>query len=204
MDARDARRDGPVTDRHTRDGIVDTALRLLDEAGLPDLSMRRLASALRVQPSALYWHFENKQSLLAAVADRIVAAADPPERTGDPAVDAAAVAHALRDALLAHRDGAEVVLSTQALGLGSDAAHARLAEALAPRDERPDADARGAATVLLQFILGHASLVQQRIQAARFGALTTGDTEIAEATAGDFARGLRMLLDGVRTAPLPR
>jgi len=182
MDARDAR-----PDRHTRDGIVDTALALLEQTGLPDLSMRRLATALGVQPSALYWHFENKQELLAAVADRIV------EPVADARGDVADVAHALRGALLAHRDGAEVVLSTQALGLGSDAAHIRLAVALAG-DEVPGEDARGDATVILQFILGHASLVQQRIQAARFGAFPAGEAEIAEAMSADFARGLRMLL----------
>jgi len=48
---------------------------LLDELGLPDLTMRRLASTLEVQPSALYWHFPNKQALLASVADQIIARA---------------------------------------------------------------------------------------------------------------------------------
>lgn len=200
MDVRDARRDRPVTDRHTRDGIVDSALRLLEETGLPDLSMRRLATALGVQPSALYWHFENKQSLLAAVADRIVASAAPHRSTGERDADVAAEAHALRGALLAHRDGAEIVLSTHALGLGSDAAHARLARALAPAGGEPDEESLSAATVLLQFILGHASLVQQRIQAARFGAFAAGETEIAQATAADFGRGLRMLLAGLPAA----
>ena len=80
MESRDPR---PVMERNTRDGIIDTALRLLEETGLPDLSMRRLASALGVQPSALYWHFENKQSLLAAVAARIVGAAEPAPATGE-------------------------------------------------------------------------------------------------------------------------
>ena len=197
MDARDAR-----PDRHTRDGIVDTALALLEQTGLPDLSMRKLATTLGVQPSALYWHFENKQELLAAVADRIVAAATPVARGDDRDAEVTAVASALRDALLAHRDGAETVLSTQALGLGSDAAHTRLATALAGGAD-PDEDARSAATVILQFILGHASLVQQRIQAARFGAFPAGEAEIVDATSADFARGLRMLLAGL-PAPVAR
>jgi AcrR family transcriptional regulator len=202
MDARDARPDRHGSDRNSRDGIVDVALQLLEQTGLPDLSMRRLAGALGVQPSALYWHFENKQSLLAAVADRIVGSAAPVPRGGDRDAEASAVAGALRDALLAHRDGAEVVLSTQALGLGSDAALDRLAQALSETDATGE-DARSAATVLLQFILGHASLVQQRIQAARFGAYPAGEAEVAESTAADFARGIRMLLAGLG-APLPR
>ena len=197
MDARDAR-----AERHTRDGIIDTALSLLKQTGLPDLSMRRLATALGVQPSALYWHFENKQELLAAVADRIVAAAQP-VAPGPRDEEVAAVAHALRDALLAHRDGAETVLSTQALGLGSDAAHLRLAAALVGDASLADIvpeDVQADARVILQFILGHASLVQQRIQAARFGAFPAGEADIAESTADDFARGLRMLLAGLPAA----
>ncbi|TFU33751.1 TetR family transcriptional regulator [Microbacterium paludicola] len=171
---------------------MDTAIRLLEETGLPDLSMRRLAGAIGVQPSALYWHFENKQSLLAAVADRIVGAAEAAPATGDRDADVTAAAIGLRDALLSHRDGAEVVLSTQALGLGSEATHRRLAQALGGGDA-----AASAATVLLQFILGHASLVQQRIQAARFGAYPQDEADVVATTSADFSAGVRMILAGL-------
>ncbi|GMA92600.1 hypothetical protein GCM10025869_31290 [Homoserinibacter gongjuensis] len=63
--------------RHDRESVVDAALRILDEWGLSELTMRRLGAALEVQPSALYHHFENKQTLLAAVADRIQETARP-------------------------------------------------------------------------------------------------------------------------------
>src|SRR4051812_46795577 len=63
----------PRQARHSRDDVVEAALRILDDYGLPDLTMRRLAASLDVQPSALYWHFPNKQALLAELADRIVA-----------------------------------------------------------------------------------------------------------------------------------
>src|ERR1700712_2461317 len=99
--------------RHSRDDVANAALRILDEYGLPDLTMRRLAAALDVQPSALYWHFPNKQTLLAELADRIVATRRAPEQPVDsPWQDAVrAEAGALRDALLSYRDGAEVVSS---------------------------------------------------------------------------------------------
>ena len=45
---------------------------MLDRYGLADLTMRRLATELGVQPSALYHHFPNKQALLAAVADEVL------------------------------------------------------------------------------------------------------------------------------------
>ena len=56
---------------HKRD-VVDMATSLLDNYGIADLSMRRLARELNVSPGALYWHFANKQQLLGAVADRIL------------------------------------------------------------------------------------------------------------------------------------
>ncbi|MGI6877531.1 TetR family transcriptional regulator [Microbacterium sp. gxy059] len=176
---------------HDLDGIVDAAIALLDAYGLPDLSMRRLASELGVRASALYWHVENKQSLLAAVADRIVGQAAPSEGVR-------ATAHALRDALLAHRDGAEVVVSTAALSLGSGAAHRRLADAFAAEGAGdPDRGAR----ILVPFVLGHASIVQQRMQAAQIGAYDADPATVAAETRADFSDGLDALLAGLAPHP---
>lgn len=159
--------------RHDRESVARTALALLDEVGLADLSMRRIAARLDVQPSALYWHVANKQELLADLADRITATVP------DGAEGVLATARALRDALFAYRDGAELVLSTYALQLGS--AHARDALVAALRAEgAADAEDRGAA--LLHFVLGHATLVQQRMHADSHGALPASGE--VDATAG--------------------
>jgi AcrR family transcriptional regulator len=159
--------------RHSRGDVVEAALAILDQYGLPDLTMRRLALTLNVQPSALYWHFENKQTLLAAVSDRIVRGA---RSAHDGETDwASAVrfeAEALRNALLSFRDGAEVVLSSQALGLGAGEALARLTAAIGLGDfgERVE---RAAAAAFLHFLLGHVSHEQQRIQADSLGVVTS-------------------------------
>ena len=171
---------------HSVDSIVDAALSLLDEIGLPDLSMRRVAGALGVQPSALYWHVENKQTLLAALADRIVG-----EAAGDVSVPG--TARALRAALLAHRDGAEVVVSTAALGLGSGSLEGRLRDAY---ETAGSADAARDATVLAQFLLGHCYLVQQRMQAAAIGAYDATPEEVTTSTEADFEAGLAALTGG--------
>ncbi|WP_235038106.1 TetR family transcriptional regulator [Microbacterium sp. 18062] len=188
----------PRPARHDRDSVVDAAMTILDEHGLADLTMRRLATELEVQPSALYWHFENKQSLLAAVADRIVGAAlTPPPSEGDWRLAASQAASRIHDALLTYRDGAEVVLSTHALGLGSDAARRLLADALA-RGHEP-AVAATAATAVLHFVLGHTSLVQQRMQADSVGAAAPG-VGLDEQLAGPdrvFDVGIELLLGGL-------
>lgn len=160
--------------RHDRDAVARRALSLLDEVGLADLSMRRIAAALDVQPSALYWHFASKQDLLADLSDRITAALPP-----DGDVDVVTTARRLRDALFAYRDGAELVLSTYALRLGSSHAQTALASALR-REGAADPDERSAA--LLHFVLGHATLVQQRMHADSLGVVPGDGTD--DVTAG--------------------
>ena len=48
--------------------MVDAAVGILQDFGMGDLYMRRVAAVLGVQASALYWHVPDKQSLLARVA----------------------------------------------------------------------------------------------------------------------------------------
>ena len=180
---------------------MEAALRILDDLGLPDLTMRRLAAALDVQPSALYWHFPNKQTLLAELADRIVAARRVPA-AADPAADwrdaVRGEAAALRDALLAYRDGAEVVSSTLALGLGSPETVDRLARAVARGGFDLETSHR-AATALLHFVLGHVSHEQQRLQYDSLGVLADGDRSPFDEDdpAAAFAFGVDLLVGGL-------
>ena len=55
------------------DRVVEAALHLLQEYGLQDVSMRRIAATLDVKPGALYYHVPNKQQLLHLVAQRALA-----------------------------------------------------------------------------------------------------------------------------------
>lgn len=155
---------------YTRADVVETALSILDEFGLADLSMRRLAGVLDIQPSALYWHVPNKQTLLALVADQIIDRAAPVDlaAAGDWKAITLAESIAIRDALLAFRDGAEVVSSSLALGLGADGALARIRvgiDAICPDIEM----ARIASESILFLILGQVWHEQQRMQADSLG-----------------------------------
>lgn len=51
---------------HTKHPVVDTASAIVDDHGLPRLTMRRLAELLDVKQKVLYWHSQSKQLLLAA------------------------------------------------------------------------------------------------------------------------------------------
>ncbi|HEV7965087.1 MAG TPA: TetR/AcrR family transcriptional regulator C-terminal domain-containing protein [Actinoplanes sp.] len=99
----------------TRDVLIETGLRLLDEVGLDGLTVRRLATALGVQSPALYWHIKTKQDLLDGMASAIIAGAGiGPPRDGEPWPEwLGRRARAYRNSLLAHRDGARLVASAR-------------------------------------------------------------------------------------------
>jgi AcrR family transcriptional regulator len=56
-----------------RDRIARTALALIDEHGIDQLTMRRLGAELGVEAMALYHYFQNKTSLLDRVLDTLLA-----------------------------------------------------------------------------------------------------------------------------------
>ncbi|GAB3597957.1 hypothetical protein GCM10027408_11760 [Microbacterium tumbae] len=170
---------------------------MLEEHGLPGLSMRRIAEVLEVQAGALYWHFPNKQSLLAAVSERIVALGPD-----DAAGGLLSIATALRARLLAHRDGAELVSSSLALGLLELPSRGLLIDAA--QDAGLDArSAAIAADTIVHFVIGSTFHEQQRIHAAVVGA-ADASVDIVPSRIGDegdaFAEGLAMVVAGVRGA----
>lgn len=178
--------------RYHRQDVVEQALAVLDAFGLADLTMRRLGAELGVQPSALYHHFANKQTLLAAVADEILARGAAPLPGGPWDRRAAAVCRQLRDAMLAYRDGADVVATVYAFGLGASAPYDALVTELTAAGFPADLS-RTAARTLLHFVFGHAADEQTHLQAGSAGAIDDAPRE-----ASDFDLGLALVLDGIR------
>jgi AcrR family transcriptional regulator len=66
------------------DKIVDTALAFADDEGPAAISFRKLAAQHGVTPMALYRHFKDKDDLLAALGDRLLADVVLPEPTDEP------------------------------------------------------------------------------------------------------------------------
>lgn len=99
----------------SREVLIETGLRLLDEVGLEGLTVRRLATELGVQSPALYWHIRTKQELLDGMADAIIQGAGMgPPRDGESWQEwLRRRARGYRRSLLAHRDGARVVASAR-------------------------------------------------------------------------------------------
>jgi len=181
---------------HKRD-VVEAATTLLDSYGIADLTMRRLARELDVSPGALYWHFANKQQLLGAVADRILESiADAPGSWRDRV---AGICRGLRDALLSHTDGAELVSASFAAGQ-SEAMTRVLAQLTDAATEAvvDQAHAELAARTVVYYVLGFTADEQSRLQWDAAGAeLPDTQSVLAEDPNARFAFGLGLLVDGI-------
>src|SRR5215471_787565 len=96
--------------------VVSAALELLDEVGLDDLTMRRLAEHLGVKAASLYRHVRSKDELLALLGDEISAAIPLPRPAGSWRDQLTESAWNVRRGLRAHRDAARVLASTPPAG----------------------------------------------------------------------------------------
>jgi TetR/AcrR family tetracycline transcriptional repressor len=100
-----------------REILVRGALKLLNEAGLEQLTLRRLGIELKVQAAAMYWHFKSKEELIDEMATMVLAEGAPNlvpvRKQSDWKVWVAAFGEGVRKTLLAYRDGARMVAGTR-------------------------------------------------------------------------------------------
>jgi AcrR family transcriptional regulator len=177
---------------HSRADVVAEALRVLDTHGLADLTMRRLAAELDVRPSAIYHHVASKQVLLAAVADELLRRGARPARATAWDARLAEVATDLRDAMLAYRDGAELVATVTAFRLGAAGPYDDLLTALR-ESGLPDELLPTAARTVLHYVLGHTLEEQTHLQAGSAGAIDS------DPRPSDFHVGLELVVAGLRS-----
>jgi AcrR family transcriptional regulator len=184
-----------------RSDVVAKAAEILDNYGIADLTMRRLARELNVSPGALYWHFADKQELLGAVADRLLAAAGTRAPDGDWPDRIVALCAGLRDALLSCTDGAELVSASFSAGRSAELGRIVDALALAAADSGLSADdAELAARTVIYYVLGFTADEQSRMQWDAAGAEVAGAAEVWSENAGArFTFGLGLLVGGLAT-----
>ncbi|MGW1878940.1 TetR/AcrR family transcriptional regulator [Streptomyces sp. NPDC001975] len=99
------RRSQRRTQALSRERIVEAAVELLDASGEGGLTFRALTERLATGPGAVYWHVANKDELLSAATEGVVAAAlaaDPAEPAGSPQDGIRAVALGLSGAIEEH------------------------------------------------------------------------------------------------------
>ncbi|WP_271395822.1 TetR/AcrR family transcriptional regulator [Neomicrococcus lactis] len=188
----------------TRDTVVDTAVRVLTQYGLADLSMRRLARELDVQVGALYWHVASKQELLVDVAARLLAQIpDTPQHLEND--DAATVrthlltlCRAIFEALLPIPDSADVVQWAAATRPEALRAVASLQDLLTSFEVEP-ARIGAATSLLLHHIVGNVAELQNAVIAV--GEEQLEIRRVTERIRHNFGWGLERIVDSIARTP---
>jgi TetR/AcrR family transcriptional regulator, tetracycline repressor protein len=162
----------------TRDDVVRAAVRLLQDAGLEALTLRRLAGELGVSAPTLYWHVKDKRALLDLVAESIMAAHQPPSSPahGQPWWEWLRERAWLQyQTLISHRDAALVLAGNRPTA----ASLPRVEELLASLVEVGFTPDQALETVLIlnNYVIG--SAVEYQAEAARALA-TEPDAALAE------------------------
>lgn len=179
---------------HTRADILVAARGILAQHSLAELTMRRLATEVGVAPNALYWHFSDKQTMLAALADDLLADIDT--RDDLPwAAALTAMATDMRSALLSVPDSAEVVSSAWASGLAGSDLTGRF-RAIAETGGLSRQAAGGVATALCQVTIGLCIEEQTRAQMERLGVTGPSGRDYT----AEFTAALDVIVTGARTA----
>jgi len=100
-----------------RDMVAQAGLKILNEVGLEQLTLRLLGRELKVQAATIYWHFKSKEELIDEMATMVLAEGArklvPMKTSSDWSVWAASFGTGLRKTLLAYRDGARMVAGTR-------------------------------------------------------------------------------------------
>lgn len=103
----------------SRRETLATALRIIDEEGIGALSIRRLAAALKVNGPSLYYHFHNKDEIIAGAAELAFDDVRVPRDTGEDWQEwLLRNARMYRKALLNHPDLAMVMLRRGRMRIG--------------------------------------------------------------------------------------
>jgi AcrR family transcriptional regulator len=96
----------------SRERIVAAALSLVDAEGLEALTMRRLGRELGVDPMAVYYYVEDKNALLDALVEAVMAEIDVEcELPDDPEQRLMVAARSYADTLLAHPNALPIILA---------------------------------------------------------------------------------------------
>jgi TetR/AcrR family tetracycline transcriptional repressor len=200
-----------------RGSVLLAARAVAERDGVSEMSMRRLADELGVAPNAIYSHFADKQALLDALADDLIAdVAMPDIARGDWRDRMYELMDASRTLLLAHP--ALIPLLTSRPGRGPNAI--RLGEVMLALLERGGIGGQAAVDamrILIIYVFGFAAheaprradaeptgRIARNEEAFRSAALPhvrANASAMAQHPGHDtFIKGLRWLLDGIASS----
>lgn len=92
--------------------IVEAALTLLNNEGIDQLSMRRLADTLGIRAASLYWHVKDKAELIQLLADKICEMISLPDPSLSWQQQILLITRDYRNVLLSIRDSVNILLDS--------------------------------------------------------------------------------------------
>ncbi|MFC3997278.1 TetR/AcrR family transcriptional regulator C-terminal domain-containing protein [Nocardiopsis sediminis] len=202
---------GQARDRLDPGTVIRAAVELLDEKGLDALSTRAVADRLGVRMNTVLWHVKTKARMLELMADAVIGEIPLDHLPTPPDERACELARRYRRALLAHRDGAALVVGTYA----AEPHTLRLADTLVAAlvdSGRNEREAAWTAWTVVYFTLGLTQEEQAAAQHPHLGdrlanAVSTTDHPalhlalghlVADSFDERFEYGLSSILDGYR------
>lgn len=144
--------------------ILEAALRLIDEHGLAELSMRRLGAELGVQAMSLYRHVASKQAVVEGVRDLIyeelarLRPAAPAREGWDDAL--VAMAHAFREVCRRHPHALSLFATDVDRAYAASAAFYEPVLATLVRSGFSEDDAADAVRIVTRYVLSSELLTQ--------------------------------------------
>jgi TetR/AcrR family tetracycline transcriptional repressor len=185
-----------------RADILRAAREVIDADGLDEFGLRKLAVALDVPAGDLQRYFADRQSVLEALAEGLMAGVGDPPPAGPWDQRLITLAHRLRRALLGLRDGARLLSSALVTEPNTLLAGRTGMRILIEAGLPPD---RAAWTVLAMthFVVGH--VIEEQSARPALPADLAGEDELirelAATVTADPARrfefGLGLMLDGI-------
>jgi AcrR family transcriptional regulator len=176
-----ARRAKSAPESLCRERIVEASIELLDRGGEDGLTFRALSERLATGPGAIYWHIANKDDLLTAACDAIVARTINEAAVTTPEETIRVVALGLFDVIDGHPWVGSAL--TSALGLSPIV---RILERIGPQIRAlgvPEEQQWAAVGTLMAYILGVSRQNAANGQFARTRGLNRGDFLEAVSTA---------------------
>lgn len=193
----------------SRDLIVDTAFRMIDEKGYRAFTMRALGTELGVSAMAFYAHFASREEMLAAVCSRLMESLDtdpvPGERWDDTL---RRTMPSLRKGFLDHPNIAEISLDDSVAWLGL-AKHTEKIVNLHLAQGMPEDIFRKAWAMVDAFLTGFTG---NEVAMIRGDALVGEDADAlpkwqqivrSAYTDESFSNGIEIIIEGVKSIAAP-
>jgi AcrR family transcriptional regulator len=194
----------------TRDDVITTAAAIIAEGGCEALNMRALADRCSIPTTSLYRHFDSKEQLLGALADRLLGEAELAGPADDWVQEVLHIFRTVHRLLLEHPELAEIAAKQHINGRAAFAGAERMITAM--RSAGIDGEQAAIAfNALVAYTtgfaqrqlnnggaaMGHRWGVVQKLPSDEFeNVIALSHVLIPRPTDAQFEQGLRILIRG--------